>query len=316
MTTQKQLSELPRNHATNLTHLDGLNTSPNVFKSLALEGIYATINSCNYRLKNMSKTSSSWEFKSTTKAQELITRWHLSPTEVFFRAVERGNFEEVQRLLDSGTDIEVKADCDYTVLIFAASSGRTKAVKFLLDRGANVNARDSWDHTPLLLAAHNGHTEIVSVLLSHGADVNAKDKDGDTALASASRENHKDIVKLLINPAQAIQIQKNFDSAREAMSRMAKRVYENMLGSERGEELLAKAEKYNIPYKADSINWLKLINEVETYEELLSEAEEYNIAWDLSEYDPVGLQQEIEYCVSASRSETNDLHRYYFDSRL
>jgi hypothetical protein len=29
--------------------------------------------------------------------------------------------EEVQRLLDSGTDIEVKADCDYTVLIFASS---------------------------------------------------------------------------------------------------------------------------------------------------------------------------------------------------
>ena len=316
MTNQKQLSELPRNHVTNLTHLDWLNTSSNAFKPLALEGIYATINSCNYRLKNMSKTSSSWELQSTTKAQELITRWHLSPTEFFFRVVERGNFEEVQRLLDSGTDIEVKADCDYTVLIFAASSGRTKAVKFLLDRGANVNARDSWDHTPLLLAAHNGHTEIVSILLSHGADVNAKDKDGDTALASASRENHKDIVKLLINPAQAIQIQKNFDSAREAMSRMAKRVYENMLGSERGEELLAKAEKYNIPYKADSINWLKLINEVETYEELLSEADEYNIAWDLSEYDPVGLQQEIEYCVSAGRSETNDLHRYYFDSRL
>jgi len=316
MTNQKQLSELPRNHVTNLTHLDGLNTSSNAFKPLALEGIYATINSCNYRLKNMSKTSSSWELQSTTKAQELITRWHLSPTEFFFRAVERGNFEEVQRLLDSGTDIEVKADCDYTVLIFAASSGRTKAVKFLLDRGANVNARDSWDHTPLLLAAHNGHTEIVSILLSHGAEVNAKDKDGDTALASASRENHKDIVKLLINPAQSIQIQKNFDSAREAMSRMSKRVYENMIGSERGEELLAKAEKYNISYKADSINWLKLINEVETYEELLSEADEYNIAWDLSEYDPVGLQQEIEYCVSAGRSETNDLHRYYFDSRL
>ena len=316
MTTQKQLPALENNHITNLAHLDEQNNGAKPLYPLALEGIYATINSCNYQLKNMSKISSSWEFQSTTKAQELITRWHLSPTEFFFRAVERGNFEEVQRLLDSGTDIEVKADCDYTVLIFAASSGRTKAVKFLLDRGAKVNARDSWDHTPLLLAAHNGHTEIVSILLSHGADVNAKDKDGDTALASASRENHKDIVKLLINPAQAIQIQKNFDSARDAMSRMAKRVYENMLGSERGEELLAKAEKYNIPYKADSINWLKLINEVETYEELLSEADEYNIAWDLSEYDPVGLQQEIEYCVRSGVAETRDLYRDYFDSRL
>ena len=240
----------------------------------------------------MSKKSLSWEFQSTTKAQELITGWRLSPTEVFFRAVERGNFEEVQRLLDSDTDIEVKADCDYTALIFAASSGRTKAIKFLLDRGANMKARDSWDQTPLLLVAHNGHTKIVSILLSHVVGVNAKDNDGDTALVSASRENYKDIVKLLMNPAQAIQMQKNFDSVREAMSRMAKRVYENRLGSKRGEELLAKVEEYNIPYDADSINWLQLINEVETYEELLSEADEYNIAWDLSEYDPVGLQQE------------------------
>ena len=106
------------------------------------------------------------------------------------------------------------------------------------------------------------------------------------------------------------------ESAKEAMARMAKRVYDNMLGSERSKELLSKAEEYNIPYEAYSINWLKLINDIESYEELLAEADEYNIAWDLSEYDPVGLQQEIEYCVSASRSETNDLHRDYFNSRL
>ena len=62
------------------------------------------------------------------------------------------------------------------------------------------------------------------------------------------------------SPAVAIQIQRNFDSAREAMSRMAKRVYENMLGSERGEEVLAKAEEYNIPYDKNFINWLELIS--------------------------------------------------------
>jgi len=211
----KGQGSLKNNHLTNSPHFDEINNCTKALYPLALEAIYATINSCNHQLKNMSKTSSSWEFQSTTKAQELITRWRPSPTEIFFRAVERGNLEEVQ-----------------------------------------------------------------------------------------------------ITPAQTIQIQKNFDSAREAMSRMAKRVYENIIGSERGEELLSKAEEYNIPYEADCVNWLKLINEVETYEGLLSEADEYNIAWDLSEYDPVGLQQEIEYCVSASRSKTNDLHRYYLDTRF
>lgn len=117
-------------------------------------------------------------------------------------------------------------------------------------------------------------------------------------------------------PAECIQIQRNMESAKEAMARMAKRVYENMLGSERGEELLAKAEEYNIPYEADCINWLKLVNDVENYEELLAKADEYNIAWDLSEYDPVGLEQEIEYCIRSGMEEARDLHRYYYDSRL
>jgi transcription-repair coupling factor (superfamily II helicase) len=118
------------------------------------------------------------------------------------------------------------------------------------------------------------------------------------------------------SPAVAIQIQRNMDSAKEAMARMAQRVYENMLGSERGEELLAKAVEYNIPYDKSFINWLELIDLVEEYEALLIQADEYNIDWDLSEYDPVGLQQEINYCIRVSRLETNDLHRYYLDTRF
>ncbi len=117
-------------------------------------------------------------------------------------------------------------------------------------------------------------------------------------------------------PAEAIQVQRNMESAKEAMVRMSKRVYENMLGSERGEELLAKAVEYNIPYDKSFINWLELIDLVEEYEALLVQADEYNIDWDLSEYDPVGLQQEIDYCIRVSKVETNDLYRYYFDSRI
>lgn len=128
----------------------------------------------------------------------------------------------------------------------------------------------------------------------------------------------QELIKSWYKPAvaEAIQIQKNLDSAKEAMARMAKRVYENMLGSERGEELLAKAKEYNIPYDKNYINWLVLINVVEEYEALLLQANEYNIDWDLSEYDPIGLQQEIDYCIHGSRKETNDLYRDYFDSRI
>ena len=117
-------------------------------------------------------------------------------------------------------------------------------------------------------------------------------------------------------PAECVQVQRNMESAKEAMARMAKRVYEEMLGSERGEELLAKAKEYNIPYDEGCINWLELIDLVEEYEALLLQADEYNIAWDLSYYDPIGLQQEIEYCIRSGIAETRDLYRDYFDSRL
>lgn len=316
MTTQKLLPTLQNNHTINSANFDWKNIPSNALRPLVLEAIHGTIKSYNYELKNMNETPLGWEFQSALKAQELINNWYHSPVALFFNAVERKNFTEIQRLLDSGTNVDIRNEYEDTPLMFAAGTGRLEAVKFLLDRGADVNARNDWEHTSLLLAANNGHAKVVRLLLASGADITAQDKDGDTALDSAIRENHGSIVKLLMSPAAAIQIQRNMDSAKEAMARMAKRVYDNMLGSERGEELLTKAEKYNIPYEADSINWLKLINDVETYEELLAEADEYNIAWDLSEYDPVGLQQEIEYCVSASRAETNGLHRDYFNSRL
>ncbi len=161
MSTQKLLPALKNNHITNLAHLDEQNNGTKALYPLALEAIYGTMNSCNYELKNMKPTPLSWEFISTAKAQEAINNMYQSQVDVFFRAVERKNFEEVQRLLDTGTDIDVRNDYEDTPLIFAASSGRIEAVKFLLDRGANVNAKNNWDHTPLLLAANNGHTDIV-----------------------------------------------------------------------------------------------------------------------------------------------------------
>jgi len=117
-------------------------------------------------------------------------------------------------------------------------------------------------------------------------------------------------------PAEAVQLQRNIESAREAMSRMSLSVHVNILGSERGAELIEKAHEYNIPYDSRNINWLELIDRVDEYEALLLEAEEYNIEWDLSEYDPVGLQQEIDYQVRVERAHSNDLYRDYLKNVL
>lgn len=119
------------------------------------------------------------------------------------------------------------------------------------------------------------------------------------------------------NPDDTLsQVIDNLDSAREAIQRVSIRVYGEMLKSERGKELIAKAERYNIPYDDESINWLDLIDLVKEYEELLQAAEECHIYWDLGEYDPIALRQEIEYNKSYETEAKKDLYDYYHSTRI
>lgn len=97
----------------------------------------------------------------------------------------------------------------------------------------------------------------------------------------------------------------------ELFGRMAKDAYFKMLCSERGKEILAKANKYNIPHDKTKtkIDWLRLIDQVNEYDSLLREAEEYGIYWDLSEYDPRGLESELEEHIRLERN--NRAHQYW-----
>jgi hypothetical protein len=80
----------------------------------------------------------------------------------------------------------------------------------------------------------------------------------------------------------------------EVYKRMCARSHNKIMDSERGQNLLSKASKFNIPFDREDIDWLKLIGDVEEYEALLCEAEDMNINWDDSQYEPIFLLQEIE----------------------
>ena len=110
MTTQKLLPALQNNHTTNIAHFDGINNSSNALNSLELEATYGIINSYNYELKNMNETPFGGEVKSATKAQEFITSWYQSPVTIFFNAVERKNFEEIEytfKSIEEGLQITI-----------------------------------------------------------------------------------------------------------------------------------------------------------------------------------------------------------------
>lgn len=89
--------------------------------------------------------------------------------------------------------------CAATPLIKASASGDSLTVQKLLDTGANVNEPDDRGYTPLIHAVISGNTETITMLLNKGADVNVQDKQqGFTPVHWALYYENFDIAKLLI----------------------------------------------------------------------------------------------------------------------
>lgn len=88
-----------------------------------------------------------------------------------------------------------------------------------------------------------------------------------------------------------------------------------LLGA-RGKELLDKVSQYRIPIDKNNLNWFDLIDEVADYELLLEEAYSLGIDWDISEYDPVALQQEIDYYERQEREAQQDLYHSFYNPRV
>lgn len=70
------------------------------------------------------------------------------------------------------------------------------------------------------------------------------------------------------------QIIENLDAVREAIGRMAERTDLEMHNSERGQELLAFADEYCVPYDKKAIDWLQLIDDVADFKYLKQQNEE------------------------------------------
>lgn len=80
-------------------------------------------------------------------------------------------------------------------------------------------------------------------------------------------------------------------------------------------EVVERAKALNIPFNCKDWAWSDLSDIVCEYETLLEEAKEYGIDWDLSEYDPVALQQEIEYYQRQGAQERCHSFGYYYATR-
>lgn len=110
--------------------------------------------------------------------------------------VQSEMWDVADRLLELGADIDARATCDVTPLMYATNANSLEAVSYLLSRGANINACDTDGDTALVEAIFSNSPECVRVLLERGADVTTVNKYGRSPLhylAGAGSEHIIDI---------------------------------------------------------------------------------------------------------------------------
>ena len=121
-----------------------------------------------------------------------------------FKASRNGDVEEVQRLLESGINPNVKRavfpinSLCQNALCIAASNGNIEVVKLLLKFGADPNIQSSLGLTPLH-AARRGKNELVKQLINAGALPNIVDINGDTPLHLAVLAGSLNVVEVLLD---------------------------------------------------------------------------------------------------------------------
>lgn len=116
-----------------------------------------------------------------------------------FIAVENGNIEMVQLLLNFGAKVNTRSQSRQTPLMQLDGDATAEIVNTLVGRGAKLNVSDEDGNTALILAAENASTDVIRALIDAGADVSLANKEGVTALMNAADRGNIETVRLLLN---------------------------------------------------------------------------------------------------------------------
>jgi ankyrin repeat protein len=119
--------------------------------------------------------------------------------ETLHQAIADRNIEAVKVHIQEGTDINQMGSyaIEGSALHVAVRSGQPDIARLLIESGAEVDIRDNSDFTPLHNAAWNGNLEMVKLLLDAGANITARDYSGFTPLACAYRSKQVDVIEYI-----------------------------------------------------------------------------------------------------------------------
>lgn len=114
-------------------------------------------------------------------------------------AAEKGDTENVLKLLKDGANINAKDGLGRTAVMAATYANKVETVKVLIQNGADINIRDNQLNNVLLYSGAEGSLEIVKLAIDAGADTKLTNRYGGTALIPASERGHVDVVEELLN---------------------------------------------------------------------------------------------------------------------
>lgn len=113
-------------------------------------------------------------------------------------AAERGNIEEVSRLLAEGADVHAANSRGVTPLIAAAYQNHVEVAKVLIEAGAGVNVQDNTQQSAYLITTSEGYLELLQLTLAAGADIHSLDSYNGTGLIRAADRGHVEIIEELL----------------------------------------------------------------------------------------------------------------------
>ena len=126
-------------------------------------------------------------------------------------AISENKAEEVEQMLESGTDANELSMVGATPLIHATWGKNIKIVKVLVQQGADINLNTERFGSALNVAAGVGAGGIAYLLIENGANLNSQDSEGKTPLMSAIYLKHPDLAKMLIDNGADVNIKGDSD---------------------------------------------------------------------------------------------------------
>ncbi len=136
--------------------------------------------------------------------------------ESFVEQIGRINLDAIELFVQSGIQLNPDEDDYYYLPINdAVETGNIDIVELLIEYGADINVREQIsDERPMLgIAADNESYELVALLVESGADINAVDNDNFSALMYAAMHGNIDITAYLVRKRADLNIKSYFGNS-------------------------------------------------------------------------------------------------------